>query len=56
MGPGFRVHGDDVGARLGKGLDAGVDGGDHQMHFSGFFVCRRIACTTMGPIEMLGTK
>ena len=32
MRPGLHMHGDDVGAGLGEGLEIGIAGRDHQMH------------------------
>ncbi len=32
MRAGFRMHGDDVGASFGEGLDEGIARRDHQMH------------------------
>ena len=35
MRPRFRVHGDEIGAGFGEGLDIGVDRFDHQMRVEG---------------------
>ena len=55
--PRLRMDGDDVRARLGEGLEKGIDRRDHQMDTSrGLAVCGRSAFTTAGPKVMLGTK
>ena len=56
-GPGLDMHGDDVGAGLGEGLEIGIARRDHQMHVEGLGAeCGRSAFTTPGPIEIFGTK
>ena len=56
MRPRFGMHGDDIGAGLGEGLEIAIDRAIIRCTSKIFLVTGRIAAITGGPKVMLGTK